>query len=162
MSFFKVCLNHLVWQNKKYWQKHCDFWGQRWRVMAVWNLGIFRSQIKITPYTLTPTPFMFCRVFNHPEIALIKNQCLTYFTYVNLSRRMIQQLHLNHPILSDDAGACPATLTCPIQFAKACLIGARPTQIMPPACLMGPSEHVLCIYIYMYTYIIVYNIYIYI
>ena len=27
-----------------------------------------------------------------------------------------------------------------ILFAKACLVGALPTQIMPPACLMGPSE----------------------
>ena len=27
-----------------------------------------------------------------------------------------------------------------ILFAKACLIRALPTQIMPPACLMGPSE----------------------
>ena len=42
------------------------------------------------------------------------------------------------------------THTLRILFPKACMIGALPTQIMPPACMMGPSEHVLYIYIYIY------------
>ena len=37
---------------------------------------------------------------------------------MNLSRRMIRQMCLNHPILSDDAGARPATLTCSLLGVK--------------------------------------------
>ena len=36
---------------------------------------------------------------------------------------------------------------CTILFPKACLIGALPTQIIPPACLMGPGGYLRAIYL---------------
>ena len=42
---------------------------------------------------------------------------------------MIQQLRLNHPVLSDDAGACPATVTC--SFLGVRLVGCLFFMKMP-------------------------------
>ena len=63
----------------------------------------------------------------------------------------------SHRWIHSRLGACLRTHTCIsimgntcdgvyILFPKACLIRAPPTQIIPPACLMGPSGHLRSIY----------------